>query len=139
MIIECLDVSPERLTEIESLGTHVRNHATKDGINALLREISRTPVDILWIAWEALESEGSTGIDAVRRFRVSRAETRILIEIPDDLSPPQPLLGQCVSLGIVDFVSASLPFQDALSRHPTYADVARWQGGAVGWEEDCYG
>ena len=137
MIIECLDVSPERVTEIEALGdTHVRNHTAKDGINGLLREISRTPVDILWIPWDTLEPAGAAGIDAVRRFRVSRAETRIVIEIPDDLSPPQPLLGQCVSLGIVDFVSASLPFQDALSRHPTYADVARWQGGVTTWDED---
>ena len=137
MIIECLDVSPERVTEIEeSQGEPVRNPSAKNGIHALLREISRAPVDILWIPWDTLEPAGAAGIDAVRRFRVSRAETRIVIEIPDDLSPPQPLLGQCVSLGIVDFVPVSLPFQDALDRHPTYADVARWQGGVTAWDED---
>ena len=113
----------------------MRNHAAKNGFNGLVREISRTPVDILWIPWETLESEGPVSIDAVRRFRVSRTETRMMIEIPDDLSPPQPLLGQCVALGIVDFVPVSLPFQDACHRHPTYADVARWQGGAWSWED----
>jgi hypothetical protein len=136
MLIEFLVAHDSaRPDEAERAGYTVHQGHAGEPWAQSLRALSRTPVDILWIAWEALESAGVAGIDALRRFRVARAETRILIEIPDDLSPPQALLGQCVALGIVDFVPVSLPFPDACDRHPTYADVARWQGGAWSWEE----
>ncbi len=136
MLIEFLVAHDSaRPDEAERAGYTVHQGHAGEPWAQSLRALSRTPVDILWIAWEALESAGVAGIDALRRFRVARAETRILIEIPDDLSPPQALLGQCVALGIVDFVPVSLPLPDACDRHPTYADVARWQGGAWSWEE----
>lgn len=89
---------------------------------------------IVWVRWMALEPPN---IPALRRFRVARPETRIIVEIPDDLTPPDPALGELVSMGVYDILRASHTLGDALAGHHSYADVVRWQGNELPWDDDA--
>ncbi len=123
-----------RLHEAETAGHSCHLLSLVDGLNAALKEASRAPVDILWIAYEALETPDQS---AIRRFRVARPETRIIIEIPDDLAPPNDFISAVVGMGVVDIVIHAYSLDEAIARHPTYADAARWQGGGLSWDEEA--
>ena len=139
MIVEMIVSDSDRLDEVQQGGHQIRNwqaSVTQDGLSAVLREIARTPTDILWMDYDLLNPDSTRAVDALRRFRVARSETRIVIAIPEDREAPDALLGACVGLGIWDIVPESLTFPEALNRTPSYADVARWQGSTVSWEEE---
>ncbi len=123
-----------RLHEGETAGQSCHLLSLADGLNAALKEASRAPVDILWISYEALESPDP---NAIRRFRVARPETRIILEVPDDLAPPNDFISAIVGMGVLDIVIHAYSLAEALDRHPTYADAARWQGGGLSWEDEA--
>jgi len=83
--------------------------------------------DVVWIRWSALEPPS---LSPLRRFRVARPATRIIVDIPDTLEPPDPAIGQLVGMGLYDIVRESRLLAAVLAQHPTYADVVQWQFGA---------
>ncbi|MDA8204759.1 MAG: hypothetical protein M0Z36_01725, partial [Thermaerobacter sp.] len=89
------------------------------------RQLSRSPGQAVWVHWAGLTPPD---LASVRRFRVSCPDTRILIEVPEDLAPPDATLAQVVGLGIYDILRPSSPLATVLARAVTYADVAAWQG-----------
>lgn len=124
----------DRPAEAESAGYTVHQGPAQDPWEQSLRALSRAPADILWIDFAGLEREQGAGLTALRRFRVARPQTRILVDIPEDLEAPNAVMAEIVGLGVLDIVPEALPLEEALARHPTYADVARWQGGALSWD-----
>ncbi len=122
-----------RLHEGEQAGHTCRLLPLSDGLNEALKEASRSPTDVLWIAHDALESPDPA---AIRRYRVARPETRIVVEIPDDLAPPNAFVSAVVGMGVLDIVLHAYTLSEAIDRHPSYADVARWQGGGLSWDEE---
>lgn len=91
------------------------------------RALSRSPGQAVWVDWAGLTPPD---LGSLRRFRVSAPTTRIFVEVPTDLAPPDDGLAQVVGMGITDIVRSSTSVADALARTPTptYADVAHWQG-----------
>lgn len=89
------------------------------------RALSRSPGQAVWIAWSGLTPPD---LASLRRFRVSAPTTRILVEVPADLTPPNNELAQVVGMGITDLVRPGMSFAEAVARTATYADVAAWQG-----------
>lgn len=87
--------------------------------------LSRSPGQAVWVDWAGLTPPD---LASLRRFRVSAPTARILVEVPDDLQPPDDGLAQVVGMGITDVVRAGTPLAEALARTSTYADVAQWQG-----------
>lgn len=95
--------------------------------------LSRTPPTTVWVDWAGLTPPD---LPSLRRFRVSAPQTRIIIEVPETLSPPNEALAQLVGLHITDIVrSPSTPIADVLARPGTYADVAVWQGKVRSFDE----
>ncbi len=90
----------------------------------LWRGLALAAPDIAWVRWTSCEPPN---IPALRRFHVARPQTRIIVEIPNDLSLPDPGLGELVGMGIYDIVRASRSFTAVLDATPTYADVVQWQ------------
>lgn len=94
-------------------------------VSRLLAEASRVPLEGLYIDVGVLTDAGD-----LRRYRVARPKTRILLGLAPDTVPPDPLIAQAVALGIYDLVPSDMAIADALRRRPTFADVAGWTGEA---------
>ena len=126
----------DRLEEIRGAGHLVDafdGPLDADEQTALWRQLSQAAPDGLWITWSALEPPEIAGL---RRLRVAQPALQIVVEIPADLTPPNPDLAQLVALGIYGIVTESADFAEATSRPYTYADAAHWQGGSVAWEDE---
>lgn len=93
-----------------------------------LQEAVRAALDILWIDYDAVpQSQALEAADAIRKYRVNRPTTRIIIEKPDDIAPPDLFIASLITIGIYDLVPPTMLFSHALAMPPaTYADVARW-------------
>jgi hypothetical protein len=120
--------SPDRLAEIREADHLIDSFdgpLDHDDQTALYRRIANAAPDGLWIAWSSLEPPE---IDGLRRLRVAQPSLNIIIEIPADLTPPNPDLAQVVGMGICAIVPESSSFATVTARSYTYADVAAWQG-----------
>ena len=121
------DESP-RIVEAEALGLTETLPGPLDPTEQrqAWHSLSRTPPTTVWVEWGNLTPPD---LPSLRRFRVSAPQTRIIIEVPESLSPPNEALAQLVGLHITDIVrSPSTPMADVLAHPGTYADVASWQG-----------
>ncbi len=121
------DDSP-RIAEAEALGLTevVAGPMTPTEQRQAWQTLSRTPPAAVWIDWTGLTP---LDLPSLRRFRVSAPQTRIILEVPETLEPPNDALAQVVSLQITDIVRSAGASMAAVLAHPgTYADVAVWQG-----------
>jgi len=117
-----------RIQEAESLGLTETLSGPLDPTEQrqAWQSLSRTPPTTVWVEWGNLTPPD---LPSLRRFRVSAPQTRIIIEVPESLSPPNEAIAQVVGYGITDIVRGpSTPMAAVLARHGTYADVAAWQG-----------
>ena len=97
------------------------------------RSLHRSPGQAVWIHWAGLSPPD---LASLRRFRVACADTRIIVEVPEALTPPHDTLAQVVGLGIWDIVrSGETPMQHVLDYPATYADAAMWQGSIHPFDE----
>ena len=93
----------------------------------------RSPGQVVWIDWAGLEPPD---LASLRRFRVGCPTTRVIVEVPEVLAPPDDTLAQIVSLGVWDIVrSGETPMQHVLDYPATYADAAMWQGNIRPFDE----
>lgn len=104
--------------DVESLGSVVW-----DGDPAGLGPAALTALDVLLVDAAVLAMED---VIALRRFRVQRPETRIVVSLPAGTEPGSPVLAGLVALGVYDLATAETPLVDVVARHATYADGARW-------------
>lgn len=115
-----------RLSEIrEAHDSAAFVHVARDAaeVTRVVAEASRVPLESLYIDVAILADTGD-----LRRYRVARPRTRILLGLAADTVPPHPVIAQAVALGIYDLVPADMSIADALQRRPTFADVAGWTG-----------
>lgn len=132
------EASDVRLTEAREAGYTAENrpgplHSVEQA--DLWKGLTLAAPDIVWVRWASLDPPD---IPSLRRFHVARPQTRIIVDIPDSLAPPDPGLGELVGMGIYDIVRVSRSFSGVLDAAPTYADVVQWQGGGnLTWEEDA--
>jgi hypothetical protein len=98
-----------------------------DGEASGLDEAGLAPLDLLVVDRNALSPED---VEILRRFRVRRPCTRIVVSLPGDAAPGDPVAAALVALGVYD-LHQDVSLTDALLRHPTYADAARWHVAAV--------
>lgn len=97
------------------------------------RSLSRSPGQAVWIDWPGL---GPPDLASLRRFRVACSETRIIVEVPGDLTPPDDTLAQVVGLGIWDIVrSPRISLAQVLTHPASFAAAALWQGGVRTFDE----
>lgn len=123
-----IGASAERQNEIRSadhLIDSFEGPLDRDEQSSLYRRIANAAPDGLWLTWSALEPPN---IDALRRLRVAQPGLAMILEIPTDLTPPNPDLAQAVGLGLYAIVPESASFASVTSRTYTYADAAAWQG-----------
>ena len=126
---------PERLAEIRQAGHLVDafdGPLDSTAQTELWKRLTHATPDGLWIAWRSLEPPN---LDALRRLRVAQPALRILIELPTDLTPPNPDLAQVVGLGIYALVPESSDFTIAARREYTFTDAAPWQGSVRTFED----
>ncbi len=126
-----------RLDEAQEAGYTVNHHPGPfDAAEQadVWKGLRNAPPDIVWLRWEALGKTPDTL--SIRRFRVARTTTRIIVEVPDDHQPPDAGLADLVSAGIYD-ITGTAPLKDILNSTLTYADAARWQGLGEGvtWDD----
>ncbi len=115
-----------RLAEAESLGLSVQvfdGPHDPEAQGLLWMSLNRAHPDVVWCMWDSLVPPD---VDLIRSFRVIRGATRLIIELPHDLEPPDPGVSALVSLGVYDLVRADQPLQSILDRVPQYGDAARW-------------
>ena len=84
--------------------------------------LARVPLDLL-----LLDASGMTPMDleAIRNYRIARPSTRIVVSVPADAKPGDPIPSGLVALGIYDLCTGTL--EQALAHHATFADAVRWQ------------
>ena len=122
----------ERPESLEAVGMAVDSLAEADG--EAWQVAARTAYDGIWIRWQ----DADHSVRPVVQYRAQRPTTRIVVEIPDDLTPPNPELAAWVQLGVYDIVSSPTDAASVL-RHPaTIADALRWTGlqGATTGEDE---
>ena len=128
------DDSP-RLHEADAIGLAetLPGPLAPDAQRQAWQALSRTPPAVVWVFWSSLTPPD---LASLRRFRVSAPQTRIVIEVPESLVPPDTDLAQVLPLGIMDIVrSPSRSLADVLAHAGTYADVALWQGKVRSFDE----
>lgn len=119
-----------RAQALEALGHAV--DAWPEGGAAAWQAASRTACDGIWVLWEAVEHAPKP----VARYRGLRPETRIVVEIPDDLAPPHAEVAAWVALGVYDWVRADAETATVLAKPATVADALPWSGlDGLEWEE----
>ena len=119
---------PERLAEIRQAGHLVDAFGGPLDATAqtdLWKRLTHAAPDGLWITWAALQPPN---LEALRRLRVAQPTLHMVIELPADLTPPNPDLAQVVGLGIYALVPESSDFTIAARREYTFTDAAPWQG-----------
>lgn len=94
-----------------------------DGQVPELTKASRTPLDLLLIDLALLDS---ACLPELRRYRVARPRTRIVVSFSHDTRPGNQILASCVGLGVYDILNRDTPLSDALAVVRCYADVAQW-------------
>ena len=106
--------------EAEAMG-HVAFDGDISGPNGLVG-LARMPLDLL-----LLDAAGITPMDleAIRNYRIARPGTRIVVSVPADAKPGDPIPSGLVALGIYDLSTG--PLDQALANHATFADAVRWQ------------
>lgn len=122
------EASESRLTEARAAGYAVDTRPGPLDAPAqaeLWQSLALAAPDIVWLRWAALEPPD---ILAVRRFRVARPHTRIVIELPESLQPPDAGVAECVGMGVYDLVRPTHAVAATLQTQPTYADVVQWAG-----------
>lgn len=96
---------------------------TFDGQVPELTKASRTPLELLLIDLALLDPDS---LPDIRRYRVARPGTRIVVSFPCDTRPGNQILASCVGLGVYDILNRDTPLSDALAVVRCYADVAQW-------------
>lgn len=100
---------------------------------AAWRSLSRSPGQAIWVHWAGLRSPD---LASLRRFRVACSGTRIIVEVPGDLTPPDDTLAQVVGLGVWDIVrSPRISLAEVLAHPASFAAAALWQGGVHTFDE----
>ena len=100
---------------------------------AAWRSLSRSPGQAIWVHWAGLRSPD---LASLRRFRVACSDTRIIVEVPGDLTPPDDTLAQVVGLGVWDIVrSPRISLAEVLAHPASFAAAALWQGGVHTFDE----
>jgi len=87
-----------------------------------LMAASRTKLDVLLVHSPLLAGN----LEAVRRYRIARPDTRIVASYPVDARPGDPTLAALVSMGVYDLIPDDMPLDQALAGRKTYADASRW-------------
>ncbi len=84
--------------------------------------LARVPIDLL-----LLDASGMTPMDleAIRNYRIARPGTRIVVSVPADAKPGDPIPSGLVALGVYDLSTGTL--EQAVAHHATFADAVRWQ------------
>ncbi len=84
--------------------------------------LARVPIDLL-----LLDASGMTPTDleAIRNYRIARPGTRIVVSVPAEAKPGDPIPSGLVALGIYDLSTGAL--EQALAHHASFADAVRWQ------------
>jgi len=123
-----LGATADRLAELREAGHLV------DGFEGPLDDTEQYEIfskcaqaapDSLWITYSALQPLNLNGL---LKLRVSQPNLPILVEVPGDLTPPNPDIAQLVGMGIYGIISESTAFADATTRAYTFAHAAAWQG-----------
>lgn len=112
----------ERVQALETAGHTVDTVAEADG--GAWQTAARTQYDGIWMRW----AEADHSVRPVVQYRAQRPSTRIIVEIPDDVSPPNPEIGAWVNLGIYDIVGPTTDIQLVIGNPATIADALRWTG-----------
>lgn len=115
-----------RVAEAEALGLSAQLLDGPYDVEAqglLWMSLNRLAPEVVWCHWDTLVSPD---MDLIRQFRVIRGQTRLIVELPGDLEPPDTAVSTLVSLGVYDLVRADQPMTDVLAHAPNYGDVARW-------------
>lgn len=112
----------ERPQALETAGHTV--DTTPDADSEAWRTAARTQYDGIWIRW----IEADHAVRPLVQYRTLRPTTRIVVEIPDDLEPPNAELAQWVQLGIYDIVRPASDAVSVVSHAATIADALRWTG-----------
>ena len=100
---------------------------------AAWRALSRSPGQAVWVHWMGLRSPDFASL---RRFRVACADTRIIIEVPEELTPPDDTLAQVVGIGVWDIVRNPRTELSQVLLHPaSFAAAAVWQGSVRAFDE----
>lgn len=100
---------------------------------AAWRSLSHSPGQAIWVHWAGLRSPD---LASLRRFRVACSDTRIIVEVPGDLTPPDDTLAQVVGLGVWDIVrSPRISLAQVLTHPASFAAAALWQGGVHTFDE----
>ncbi len=121
-----------RVAEAEALGLSVQLLAGPhdgDAQGLLWMSLHRLNPDVVWCVWESLEPPD---VELIRQYRVIRGATRLVVELPAALEPPDAAVSTLVSLGVYDLVRPTDALGAVLDRTPHYGDVARWHAGGDG-------
>ncbi|NMP23728.1 hypothetical protein [Sulfobacillus harzensis] len=112
----------ERVSAVEAAGLTVDTAGDADA--EAWRTAARTAYDGIWVRWQ----DADHSVRPLVQYRAQRPTTRIVVEIPEDLTPPNPELAAWVQLGVYDVVVPDAEV-GAVLRHPaTIADALRWTG-----------
>ncbi len=111
----------ERVQAIESLG-HTIDVSEAD--SEAWQNAARTQYDTIWVNW----SEADHSIRPLVQYRALRPLTRIILEVPAELEPPNSEVAQWVQLGVYDIARSQSDFSLVIQNPATIADALRWTG-----------
>ena len=126
----------ERVKALDAAGHTV--DTTPDADSEAWQVAARTQYDGIWMRWAAADHS----VRALVQYRAQRPTTRIVVEIPDDCTPPNPEIAAWVHLGLYDVVGPTADPSFVLTHPATIADALRWtglQGTSVDEEEPARG
>lgn len=129
IVIIGLENTP-RIAEAEVLGLTLQffegpHDTAAQGL--LWKSVHRVHPDVVWCQWESLVPPD---FDLIRQYRVLRGDTRLVVELPPDVEPPNSAVSDLVSLGIYDLVvGTDAPMAAVLDHRALYGDAARWHIG----------
>ena len=111
----------ERVQAIESLG-HTIDVSEAD--SEAWQNAARTQYDTIWVHW----AEADHSIRPLVQYRTLRPTTRIVLEVPDELEPPDSEVAQWVQLGVYDIVRTTSDISFVVQNPATIADALSWTG-----------
>lgn len=114
----------ERVQMIETAGHTIDVSAEAD--SEAWQNAGRTSYDVIWVQW----AEADHSIRPLVQYRAVRPTTRIVLEMPDELEPPNSEVAQWVQLGVYDIVREAADISLVISNPATIADALRWSSAA---------
>ena len=111
----------ERVQAIEQAG-HTMDVSEAD--SEAWQNAARTQYDTIWVNW----SEADHSVRPLVQYRTLRPTTRIVVEVPDELEPPDSEVAKWVQLGVYDIARSQSDFSLVIQNPATIADALAWTG-----------